>query len=174
MKVIVIGPQHSCTRLFTGILDKHPNIECNHWSVPSGMGGKTNWAFPIDYDPYTDKEVKYKVVIVNRDSNAIDLSNKEQKGISLSACISETSKKYIENQLLDIFYDDPARIIFASFELLANYKELYLWKLFKSIGVDPNLYNYVFTGVYEFEPKRWFSVKLDISDTNRKYLKLLY
>lgn len=165
---------HNCTRLFTGLIDRHPDVEtCEHWSVPSGLGEKARWEFPTDANPYTGEQEEYKVVIVNRDSNAMDLSCLAADNIKLSAKQSEKCKGFVVERLRPFIAANPDRVVFVSFELLANYKELYLKRMFRTMGLDDHGYDYTFEGTYEFDPKRWFSVDLDIKDTNRKYLKRL-
>lgn len=167
MKILVIGPQHSCTRLIVAILDRHiETSEIGHYSIPGNKPPVFN--FPGDnlinsFD---------KIVIVNRDSNAIDKSNiKQGFGIDYENDlnnISQKSKKIINDGLKNI---NMNKVVFISIENLVDYKENYLRQFFKLIGLNDNNYDYNLSGKYEFDPPRWFTVNLDLIDPNRKYLK---
>jgi hypothetical protein len=176
MKAIIIGPQHSCTRLFTAIIDRHPDIEyAEHWSVPSGT--QDNYQFPIYKNPNTEEPETYdKILVVNRDSNAIDLSclrdNIEIFLDDESKNQSYKTKSFIIDSINNLSESDREKLTIASFENLVTYKEVYLRQLFTTMGLDPNTYDYNLTGRYTFDPPRWFTVNLDLVDTNRKYLKL--
>lgn len=170
--IVVVGPQHSCTRLFTALFDRHKEIgEVGHWSIPYG---ENQYAFPSERKILREYD---KVVIVERDSNAIDLSNRDKKGMALdfkddSKNVSQISKAYIKEHLdaLDPKIVDE-RVVFASFETLVTYRDMYLRQLFAELGVDQNDYDYRLKGRYEFSPKRWYNVNLDVIDSNRKYLR---
>lgn len=176
MKVIVIGPQHSCTRLFTAIIDRHPDVSfVEHWSVPSGT--KT-YLFPHDVDPHDMKPKEWdRIIVINRDSNAIDMSC-ERDGIKIheneNENQSQKSKAFIRSAIDNLSEAERSKISFVSFESLADYKELYLRQVFITMGLDPGVYDYNLSGRYIFDPPRWFTVILDIKDSNRKYLSRLW
>ena len=74
----------------------------------------------------------------------------------------------IYENILDLNILD--KCVFISIENLFDYKSLYIRKVLEEVGLDPNNYDYDLKGEYVFDPPRWFSVNLDISDSNRKYL----
>ena len=167
MDIIVVGPQHSCTRLIVAILDRHKSVNrIVHHSIPSNKP-------PVFNFPDKNSTAEFdKIVVVNRESNSIDKSNiKDGHKIDYnddSKNISQISKKIINNGLKDV---DPNKVVFVSIENLVDYKEMYIRQFFRIIGIDENDYDYDLHGTYVFNPPRWFKVKLDIIDPNRKYLK---
>ena len=125
---------------------------------------------------FDEPEVYDKILVVNRDSNAIDLScQRDNIEIFLDDETKNQSyktKKFIIESINNLNKEDYDKVTFTSFETLVTYKELYLRQMFVSMGLDPDNYDYNLTGRYTFDPPRWFTVNLDLIDTNRKYLKL--
>lgn len=167
--ILVVGPQHSCTRLVTALLDRHPDVNhVGHWSIPSNNPPVFNFPIKNHLDTFD------KIVIVNRDSNAIDISN-TKSGHKIdennSKNISYMSKNMIYNNLGEI---DHNKLVFVSIETLADYKEFYIRQLLGSLGLDSNTYCYNLSGIHTFDPPRWYTVDLTIKDPNRKYLNTGY
>ena len=169
MNFLIIGPQHSCTRLIVAILDRHINSNnISHWSIPGGVEDGLSYSFP-DLSLINEYD---RLIIVNRDSNAIDKSNMRD-GVKIDFVndannLSQISKKMIYENILDLNILD--KCVFISIENLFDYKSLYIRKVLEEVGLDPKNYDYDLKGTYVFNPPRWFSVNLDISDSNRKYL----
>ena len=169
MNFLVIGPQHSCTRLVVAILDRHINSDnIAHWSIPGGSEDGLSYNFP-DISSINEFD---RLIIVNRDSNAIDRSN-IKNGIEIDFDnddnnLSQISKKIIYENILNL--DILDKCTFVSIENLFDYKSLYIRKVLEAVGLDPNNYDYDLKGTYVFNPPRWFSVNLNLVDSNRKYL----
>lgn len=170
MNTIVIGPQHSCTRLIVGLVDRHPDIKhVDH------MG-----TFYID-DPNNkhiwNSKVYDKMIIVSRDSSCINMSNKKYN-IDPKECKSEETIKIINEKINNLLKNNIYKfedIVFISIESLVQYKEHIVRKLLIQLGLDESKYDYNMTGKYKpndiHNPDgRWFTVNLDITDPNKKYI----
>jgi len=175
MKVLIAGPQHSCTRLFFGLIDRHPDVSLpRHLSVPGNMDNEWVWLDISDDDILSKYD---KILIIDRDSNCIDRSNERDYNLN---GISEVSKNLITESMETIIHKKGLKwfgdnVVIASFESLFSYKNMYLTYLFLKLGLDPAMYDYKSEGNYqplEADGKPyWFSVDLEIKDTNKKYFK---
>ena len=158
MKVIVVGPQHSCTRLIVGIINRHQDIE-----LVDHLGS-------IDENSYNEvfKTIEQydKIIIVSRDNSCVNKSNEINKDINFNDGICEKTVDLINRKINDLIYNknyDFNNIIFVSIESLVQYKNLIIKK-----------YDFNLSGNYR--PKeinggeRWFSVNLNIEDPNKKYI----
>lgn len=168
MKILVIGPQHSCTRLFVGLIDVHPSVSyTNHISVPSGGSY-------LSLGPYLNGDYD-KICVVSREPTIINLSNKTdynipiEENIAAKACANILSELERASLAAPDFMD---KVHFVSFEALLNYGRTYIKSVLSKMGLDPAKYPSK-TGIHQ--PKNadgsntWFGVELDIKDTNKKY-----
>lgn len=170
MKILVYGIQHSCTRLVCGLLDLNKNIKIIHLSNPSGNEKiKLNTIF--ERRKKNGHPIWDKIVIVTRDLNAVDHSNKNENfGINMLTFLKNDLEEYIKKNTFD-----ENNIVYLSIESLFQHKKNILKQTFKLLGVDDKNYPYDKTGNYN--PKDlngkdyWFSVNLDIKDCNKKYYK---
>lgn len=171
MNTIVIGPQHSCTRLIVGLVDRHPDIRhVDH------MG-----TFDID-NPNNkhiwNSKVYDKIIIVSRDASCINKSNERDYKIQLKESKAEETIKIINEKINNLLKDNIYKfedIVFISIESLVQYKEHILRKLFIQLGLDESKYDYILKGNYKpndiHNPDgRWFTVNLNITDPNKKYI----
>jgi hypothetical protein len=165
---LLIGPQHSCTRYITGIINRHPCInEIHHFSVPCGDNHYCSTVTHI---------VREKIIIVTRDISCINLSNLHEYNIDIKDNIGIKAAKHINkeiNFLLENNYNKN-NIVYVSIESIVLYKELYIKYIFKKLGLD--LSNYDFNLKGNFTPTNngkptWFSVNLEIGNPNCKYIK---
>jgi hypothetical protein len=162
-----MGPQHSCTRLIVGLIDRHPDIKYVHHMGTNEKGH----IFDLDYKKFN------KIVVVSRDSSSINKSNEINKGISFNSNIAEKTVDLYKNKINQLINNNICKlenIFFISVESLVQYKELILKKLLLHLELDITKYDFNLTG--EYQPKeidnvtnRWFKVNLDIVDPNKKY-----
>lgn len=170
MNTIVIGPQHSCTRLIVGLVDRHPDVKhVDH------MG-----TFHID-DPKNNhiwnSKVYDKIIIVSRDASCINMSN-QKYNIDPKECKAEKTINIINEKINNLLKNNIYKfedIVFISIESLVQYKEHIVRKLLIQLCLDESKYNYNLNGNYKpndiHNPDgRWFTVNLDIIDPNKKYI----
>lgn len=167
MNTIVIGPQHSCTRLIVGLVDRHPDVkQVDHFG-----------SFNMHNPRVWEKKTFDKIIIVSRDASCINLANvrhnidpKECKAEKTINIINEKINNLLKNNIYN--FED---IVFISIESLVQYKEYIIRKLLIQLGLDVSKYDYNLKGIYKpndiYSPKgRWFNVDLDIIDPNKKYI----
>lgn len=167
---LVIGPQHSCTRLFVSLLDRHPDTgHIGH------IGSNT---------PHFAHIIKQyeKIIIVSRDSSCINYSNQKVNKISIYEDVATEAVNIINNEINKIYELYPERvkdIIYVSYENLYQYKENYIKYILSLLKLDISKYDFNLTGIYKPSDlitdknptgKRWFSVDLNIIDANKKYI----
>ena len=168
---LVVGPQHSCTRLIVALLDRHPDV-----NYVGHMG--TN-------SPNFINLIKHyqKIIIVSRDPSCINKSNEVTNGIDFDEDVSTKATEIINKQINTIYDKHEDRIEdihFISIESIIQYKTHVLKRFFQELGLNVDNYNYNLTG--EYRPKdiksdknpdgqRWFTVNLNIRDCNKKYFK---
>jgi|SaaInlStandDraft_6_1057023.scaffolds.fasta_scaffold00062_8 GR25 family glycosyltransferase involved in LPS biosynthesis len=167
---LVIGPQHSCTRLFVSILDKHPD---------TGHIGHIGSNMPHFAHIINQYE---KIIIVSRDSSCVNYSNFHVNKISIYDDIASDAINIINNEINKIYKTYPGRIkdiIYVSYESLYQYKTNYIKYILSQLNLNIDKYDFNLTGIYkpsdlitERNPlgKRWFSVNLNIIDSNKKYI----
>ena len=167
---IVIGPQHSCTRLFVSLLDRHPD---------TGHIGHIGSNTPHFYDLINEYK---KIIIVTRDTNCINKSNLYTNKININYDIGTKAYNIINKELDKIYKNNINRIndiIFVSFESLYQFKKNYIKYILKCLDLNINKYDYNLQGIYKptdlitkENPKgeRWFSVNLNIINSNKKYI----
>jgi hypothetical protein len=179
MRIIVVGAQHSCTRLFVGLLDVHPDAELvAHMSIPSdGKLHRIRDMHPADLEKYD------RICVVTRDATCINLSNSVWKDGEVHVPLSENiSKKAYDSLLGDLEYieehDDAlmSKIHFVSYEALVHFGYLYMRSICREIGLNAGKYppKNLLSAIKSYTPKvdRWFSIGLNISDSNKKYFDL--
>ena len=171
--IYVFGPQHSGTRLFTCLIDRHPDVKgILHQSFPSGkhqIYDEFSTSNQYDFDNCDF------LIIVSRENEFINKSN--IKG-GLGA-IAERAKTHIKNELLNIkiknedFYKN--KVVQVSYEKLVSQKQSYLKKILDRIGLDSSKYNFNFKGETHIpndhlgQPNRNAMVRMKITDGNAKY-----
>ena len=167
MNIIVIGPQHSCTRYTVALIDRHPDVyHVDH------MGS--------NYPNFKNKNFleKYnKIVIVSRDASCINKSNAKENKIQFSEDIATQAINNINDNLDFILKNklyDFNNIIFFSIESLVQYRTYIIKKLLLQLELDPQKYDFNLTGRYRpndayCKTGRWFDVDLNIVDPNKKY-----
>ena len=161
MNILVVGVQHSCTRLFVGLLNKHKELgNVGHWSIPSG-NTYHNFANNIG-----NKKIAEKIVIVVRERNCVDLSNLRT---DKKKNVSRDGIKFIKENLDQIKQKNKLNdVIFVSFEMLEQYKEYTLRQVFRNLGINENNYNY--NNDNETFSTDWFKIGLKVKDVNEKYI----
>lgn len=163
INVQVIGAQHSCTRLFVGLLNQHPEIgHVGHQSVPSCTENGYHQMLHY-FTPHYSVKID-KIIIVVRDKHCVNRSNKEKKGFKN---VGDKAVKFITEQINKMGEEKLKDIIFTSYEMLYQYPEFTLKQLFRQIGVSED---------YKIDNKKgfqgsWFKVDLNIKDVNEKYIK---
>lgn len=171
MNIIVIGPQHSCTRLVVGLIDRHQDVKhVDH------MG--TNDLPELNNKLWNEK-IYDKLVFVSRDASCINKSNEENNNIPFEEGIAEKTINRINiniNHIIDNNIYNFNDIIFISIESLVQFKELVIKKLLTQIGLDHSTYDFNLIGNYtpndiNNSKKRWFNINLNIVDPNKKYFK---
>ena len=157
--VLVVGVQHSCTRLFVGFLSLHSEIEnAHHWSIPSG-NKYNHFATKLD-----NIKIAQKIIIVIRERNCVNLSNKQTDQMDN---VLEKGNNFIKENLKVIKESGRLKdVIFVSFEMLEQFKEHTLRQLFRNIGVDEDNYDYQNEGTFEAD---WWRISLKVKDCNKKY-----
>ena len=165
MNITVIGPQHSCTRLIVGIVDRHPDVKhVDHM----GTFDITNW---------DEEKLGDKIIIVSRDASCINMSN-QKHNIDPKECKAEKTIKIINEKIYNSIKNNIYKfedIVFISIESLVQYKEHIVRKLLIQLGLDESKYDYNLNGKYKpndihNSKGRWFTVDLDITDPNKKYI----
>ena len=164
MNILVLGPQHSCTRLVVSLFDKHPDVNY------VGHCG-TN-------DPkiiFNDNNINYdKIIIVSREENCINKSNekhnknKKTQGTKAIQRINKQLNKLSNKKK----YED---IVFFSFDTFYSFRKFYLQKILESIDLNTDNYDFNFTGLhtpkeYNSNKERWFTVNLEVQNCNEKYI----
>ena len=176
---IAVGLEHSCTRVLTGLLNLHPQIKCvHHISYPSA----NKFFALLDLISWIKKdfgEVKVKVVLMVRDSNAIEQSQRTEGsmkrclvniGILNDDIITEANKILIA-EIYTLFADNKFTLNdfgIISIESLYQYRELSLKKLFYSLGLSVDNYDYYSKEIFDLV---WSKVNLEITNVNKKYYK---
>lgn len=159
MKILVIGIQHSCTRLFVGLLSQHPEIKSvGHQSIPSEK------SYHHFCNKFTTNKIKFdNIVLVVRDKGCVNKSNLKHNAFN----IAEKGAKFIKDEINKIRKEDRKKIIITSYEMLYQFKELTLRQLFRSINVDEDNYDYNKKGTVKCG---WIRTSLHVKDVNSKYL----
>lgn len=171
MRILVLGAQHSCTRLFVGLFDIHPDVEVvGHASVPANGEVKS----VLDIFPKYDH-----VCVVTRSPTAINLSNLTDYKIPIEQDIAAQAYSSIINDLKKAILEDKdfeKRLHFVSYETAQNIGEFYVKYLLSKMGLDPSKYpglkDEYHTPKAEDGAKQWFTVHLQIEDVNKKYFML--
>ena len=173
-KVIwVFGPQHSGTRLFTCLIDRHPDVKgVLHQSFPAG---KHQMYDNFSTEEQYDLEKCDFLLIVNREDEFVNKSNIMKN----HGPIAEKAKIHINKELENIeiidndFYKN--KIIRVSYEQLVSQKGTYIKKVLDRIGLDSNKYNFNLDGK-KYIPNNIFGkpnanalVRMSIIDGNAKY-----
>ena len=171
--IYVFGPQHSGTRLFSCLIDRHPDVKgILHQSFPCGKDQYyDNFSTSNQYD---FDNCDY-LVIVNRENEFINKSNM-RGGLGK---IAEKSKIHIMNELENIkiknedFY--KIKVIDVSYEKLVSQKELYVKQILESMNLDTSKYDFNLKGKIH-TPNNQFGEQnnnamciLKIMDGNAKY-----
>lgn len=181
MKILVMGAQHSCTRLFTCLLDVHPDVVyVGHLSVPNGPGHMQG---PLDMNPEALKKYDY-LCLVSRDRSCVNLANARDNGIPLSNDIARQSYGLLARQfqkMIDMDHFLAQKVLIVSYEALVNFRYVYIRQVLELMGLDPNKYppDQEVAAKKGYKPKslpgrkkpRWFSADLAIRDSNEKYRK---
>ena len=171
MNTIVIGPQHSCTRLIVGLIDRHPDvIHVDHM-------GTLDINNP-NIEHIWNSKIYDKIVIVSRDASCINMSNERDYKISSKKSTAEETINIINDKINNLLKNNIYKfedIVFLSIESLVQYKEHIVKKLLIQLGLDELKYDYNLKGIYKpndiHNPDgRWFSVDLNIIDPNKKYI----
>ena len=171
---MVIGPQHSCTRLFVALLDVHPDVEgVMHLSMPSSGKMRSIREYFVGCD---------RMLIVSRDRCAINLSNLRDYKIPLDDDIAGAACKAMRDELGAMLRPDAAlwrRVHFASFDALINYRDVYLRHVLAGLGLEPAKYPTLASLEGQTRTPKdslggplWFSVELTLHDSNEKYYNL--
>ena len=132
---IVIGPEDSGTNWLTWIVNQHPDVNhCKHYSYPSHRGKERHY---LDLKNVSDD---YKVLIVTREKWMTKVGQMRVGYAYFDPIPSDPDEansvilKQIENTNKEYF--------FVSYETLVTWKGLYLKQLFKTMGLNPKVYNY--------------------------------
>lgn len=170
MKVMVVGPQHSCTRLFVALLDVHPEVEgIMHLSMPSSGKMHSIREYFVGCD---------RMLIVSRDRCAVNLSNLRDYKIPLDDDIAGAACAAIRDELGAMMRRDQGlwRVSFASFDALINYRDVYLRHVLAGLGLEPSQYPTLASLEGQTRTPKdslgrplWFSVELTLHDANEKY-----
>lgn len=163
---MVVGVEHSCTRLVTGLMKVHPQVSLIiHKSVPA----QTSW-------PHLDKIWQEnqigKIVLVTRDRCSNDMSYLRSSSVALM-CGKQLAGKPLgtgsdiaRSHLAPFINSHEEDVIVVSMESLVQHKELTLRQAFRLLGMDEDGYDYDRSDSVWHD---WFAVNLAIKDPNLKY-----
>lgn len=168
INLMVVGPEHACTRIVAGQLRIHPGVgRLAHVSIPSSGGSYGDLRGNM-----RDFECS-KCVIVARDDACVDRSMIRSGGAmfefqrerfagqplgSAARACREFLREWVDR-------DDPD-VVVVGIEALFQWREQVLRQTFRLLGLDPREYPWERTGVVQFD---WFSVDLEVRDPNAKY-----
>ena len=160
MKIAVIGPQHSGTRLFVAHLKLHSQIkDVVHWSVPGGTPKGI-----VYEDFYEQLKTCDKFLIISRDASCINRSNITKKKMHQ---VAEKSTTLIQKNIKLLEKDGRINdVVFTSYEQLLQFKEFTLKQIFRNFGLNTENYRYDIKGIYKGD---WWTVDMTLKDGNKKY-----
>ena len=146
-----------------GLLNQHPEINyVGHRSIPSGA----NTYYPF-HNIFNQKRPPIdKILIIVRDKHCVNKSNEKQHGKN---DICEKATDFIKNEINKLPKEKHKDVVFTSYEMLFQYKELTLRQIFRQFGLNDDNYNYNNDDV-SFDGG-WYKTKLCVHDINGKYIK---
>lgn len=169
--IIVTGAEHSGTRFVSALFMRHNQVkEVIHNSVPTG--GKLHSFRDMAARMKSDGCDHVKVVWVVRDAT-ITLQSQRKVGHS---CKPWMLKEYLTHNPVTMAYKYITEQIsftglpytFASYETLMANRNAYLSHIFMFLGLDPNMFDYGFTGDVDFG---YMNISTSLKDGNKKYIK---
>jgi len=169
INVMVLGAEHSCTRIICGFLHRHPDAgKIAHVSMPSSKGSFG------DLEEIWKKYSIEKVVLVTRDRSANGLSMmrfssmKESKGKELAGKPAAAATDFAISKMKPFLDNHQKDVVVVNIESLFQHKKLVLRQTFSLLGLNPNVYPYDKEGKVTVG---WFTVDLKVYDPNEKYFE---
>jgi len=166
MNVMVIGAEHSCTRIISGLLKIHPQIgEIGHVSLPSGVSFG-------NLEGIKRKFKLEKIILVTRDRSCNDLSMIRESGMKagfgkkLAGKPLGSGVDFAMSHALPFLEKHKKDVVVVSIEAVAQHKELVLRQTFRLLGLDEDKYDYHKGGQVSIG---WFTVDLAVRDPNTRY-----
>jgi hypothetical protein len=156
MKVVVAGAEHSGTRWVWALLSCHPEIEPIHISIPSE--GKLK---PLEGDV---------IVYVVRDRSCTLKSQEFENSVKqehLEEMLSGDAVEMADRWFMKQGIKSDAKTVLISYETLLRFRDLYLFQIFKQIGVNEYI-TIPREGVVDIG---YGKMNLKPSDQNKKYIK---
>lgn len=135
IQFFVIGPEDSGTNWLTWIIQQHPQVNyCKHYSYPSNQGVDRHY---LDMNKLPDH---IKIVIVAREKWMTKAGQMRVGYADFDPIPSDPDEA--NNVILKQIENTKKEYFFVSYDTLVTWKGLYLKQLFKTIGLDPTVYNY--------------------------------